>query len=96
MEAYCRKNGYEPILIAVRRFVEYHPHYQEIKDDVLDGMKVFEDIAYPDSMGKTFYAIPDGTYLFIDDCVEELRGEAYRIKDGVMTEISTGSGSLYL
>ncbi len=32
VEAYCEKNGYEPILIAARRFVEYHPHYQEIKD----------------------------------------------------------------
>lgn len=32
VEAYCDKNGFEPILIAARRFVEYHPHYQEIKD----------------------------------------------------------------
>lgn len=32
VEAYCSKNGYKPILIAARRFVEYHPHYQEIKD----------------------------------------------------------------
>ena len=32
VEAYCDKNGYEPILIAARKFVEYHPHYQEIKD----------------------------------------------------------------
>ncbi len=32
VEAYCDKNGYEPILMAARRFVEYHPHYQEIKD----------------------------------------------------------------
>ena len=32
VEAYCEKNGYEPILVAARRFVEYHPHYQEIKD----------------------------------------------------------------
>ena len=32
VEAYCKKNSYEPILIAARRFVEYHPHYQEIKD----------------------------------------------------------------
>lgn len=29
---YCEKNNFEPILIAARRFVEYHPHYQEIKD----------------------------------------------------------------
>ena len=32
VEAYCKKNNYEPILMAARRFVEYHPHYQEIKD----------------------------------------------------------------
>ncbi len=32
VEAYCEKHGYEPILMAARRFVEYHPHYQEIKD----------------------------------------------------------------
>ena len=32
VEAYCGKNNYKPILVAARRFVEYHPHYQEIKD----------------------------------------------------------------
>ena len=32
VEAYCEKNNFEPILIAARRFVKYHPHYQEIKD----------------------------------------------------------------
>lgn len=32
VEAYSRKNNFEPILMAARRFVEYHPHYQEIKD----------------------------------------------------------------
>ena len=32
VEAYCKKNNYEPILMAARRFVEYHPHYQEIKE----------------------------------------------------------------
>ena len=32
VEAYCEKNGHEPILIAARCFVKYHPHYQEIKE----------------------------------------------------------------
>lgn len=32
VEAYCEKNNFEPILMAARRFVEYHPHYQEIKE----------------------------------------------------------------
>lgn len=71
------------------------PHYQEVKDDVLDGLRVFEDVTYPDSMGRTFYAIPDGSYLFIEDGREELRGEAYRIKDGVIERIS-GDGDTVL
>ncbi|MBR3115870.1 zeta toxin family protein [Candidatus Saccharibacteria bacterium] len=32
VEAYCDKHHYQPILVAARRFVEYHPHYQDIKD----------------------------------------------------------------
>lgn len=32
VEAYCEKNTLHPILIAARCFVEYHPHYQEIKE----------------------------------------------------------------
>lgn len=64
------------------------PHYQEVKDDVLDGLRLFEDITYHDSMGRCFYAIPDGSYLFSENGREELRGEAYRIRDGVISQIS--------
>ena len=32
VEAYCEKHNYSPILMAARRFVKYHPHYQEIKE----------------------------------------------------------------
>ncbi len=64
------------------------PHYQKNKDEVLDGLRIYEDIACPDSMGKTFYAIPDGSYLFIDACKEELRGEAYMVRDGFIKQIS--------
>ena len=68
------------------------PHYQDEKDVVLDGLRVYEDIAFPDSMGRTFYAIPDGSYLFIDSGREELRGEAYMIRDGVMSRIAPEGG----
>lgn len=63
------------------------PHYQENRNDLLDGMRIYEDIACPDSAGRTFYAVPDGSYLFIDDRKEELRGEAYRIRDGVISKL---------
>ena len=32
VEAYCKKRELSPVLVAARRFVEYHPHFQEIKD----------------------------------------------------------------
>lgn len=31
-EAYFEKKHLKPVLVAARRFVEYHPHYQEIMD----------------------------------------------------------------
>ena len=64
------------------------PHYQRVNDDILDGLRLFEDVTYKDSMGRTFYAVPDGSYLFIEGGREELRGEAYRIRDGRMAQIS--------
>lgn len=32
VEKYCEAKKIEPVLIAARRFVEYHPHYVEIKE----------------------------------------------------------------
>jgi dipeptidase E len=70
------------------------PHYQEIKDDMLDGLRLFADVTFPDSMGRTFYAIPDGSYLFIGPGGEELRGEACRIRDGVISRVSVDGGAV--
>ena len=64
------------------------PHFQMVKDDILDGLRLFEDITYGDSMGRQFYALPDGSYLHIKDGVEELRGEAYLIENGAFRQIS--------
>ena len=63
------------------------PHYQAVKDAVLDGMRLFEDITFADSYGKTFYAIPDGSYLMIESGREEIRGEAYMVRDGIIHQI---------
>lgn len=32
VEAYCDNHDLHPVLVAARCFVEYHPHYQEIKE----------------------------------------------------------------
>lgn len=58
------------------------PHYQDVKNDILDGKRVIEDITYPDSYGKQFYALVDGSYIFIENGVQTVYGESYLIKDG--------------
>ncbi|MCR5736375.1 MAG: Type 1 glutamine amidotransferase-like domain-containing protein [Eubacterium sp.] len=64
------------------------PHYQDIKDDFLDGKRLFEDITYADSTGRTFIAIPDGSYLYSDDGKEEIMGKYYVISDGAIKEMN--------
>ena len=63
------------------------PHYQEIRDKVLDGKRLFEDITCPDSIGKEFYALCDGSYLYSDGITERICGEAWLIKDSIIGKI---------
>ena len=64
------------------------PHYQMVKDSYLDGRRLYEDITFADSWGECFYVFPDGTYLLIEDGQTTLYGEAYRLADGVLEQIS--------
>ena len=63
------------------------PHYQAVKDDRVDGLRLMEDITYPDSFGRTFYAIVDGSYVLQTEDRKEIRGEAYRIADGKISRV---------
>lgn len=80
---------------AFRRFVpglcitdiNIIPHYNMVKDDVLDGMKLFEEIIYPDSHGRQFVVIPDSSFVYGDGTIERLYGEGFILADGVMTPV---------
>lgn len=63
------------------------PHYQMVRDKVLDGLRLYEDITYADSVGRRFYVLVDGSYLLGKYGGEELRGEAYLIENGALTQI---------
>lgn len=63
------------------------PHYQMVKDNELDGQRLYEDITYADSFGKKFLALPDGSYLLIEDGMETVWGEAYQITDGGICQV---------
>ncbi|MBD5135008.1 MAG: type 1 glutamine amidotransferase-like domain-containing protein [Lachnospiraceae bacterium] len=63
------------------------PHYQDIKDDILDGKRLFEDITYQDSYGREFYVLEDGSYFIVEGKVTTLFGAAYLIQDGNIKQI---------
>ncbi|XCP85279.1 Type 1 glutamine amidotransferase-like domain-containing protein [Roseburia hominis] len=73
------------------------PHFQMLKDCMLDGKSVLEDIIYPDSAGKTFCALPDGSYIMIRDDENggkpQVYGESYWICDGACTQICSDGES---
>ena len=72
------------------------PHYDDFRNETLDGLRIMEDIVYPDSKGRIIYAIPDGSYIYVKDGLEELRGEGYVIKDGTIKQISANGNSVLL
>lgn len=72
------------------------PHYQMVKDKYLDGRKLYEDITFADSWGECFHVFPDGTYLLIRDGRTTLYGEAYRLQDGRMEQISQSGDMVIL
>lgn len=63
------------------------PHFQSLKDEILDDLRLIEDITYADSMGHEILALNDGSYIVVDGDNETVYGEAYSIKDGCMKQI---------
>ena len=70
------------------------PHYQKVYDMMLDGLRLFEDITYEDSIGNTFYALPDGSYFYIDEEQTLLCGEAWRIRNGILEKLTEDGETL--
>ena len=68
--------------------IQLIPHLGQVRHAVVDGMRIFEDIVFPDSWGHRFYTFPDGGYVKVCDGRSELRGEAYEISRGEMRKIS--------
>ncbi len=70
--------------------VQILPHYYMCKDLEVDGFKVYDDIAMPDSKAtlRRFYVFPDGTYLMGENGNETIYGEFYLIENGVMRKVA--------
>ena len=68
------------------------PHYQQVKDWVLDGKKLYGEITQADSRrGYPFHIFPDGTYIYKDTREYAIYGKCWRMKDGI-TELLCDDG----
>lgn len=72
------------------------PHYNMVRDNILDGMRLFEDVTYPDSVGHPLYVLPDGSYILEADGQSTLYGEGYLLHNGVMECICQDGNHLSL
>ena len=76
--------------------INIFPHFQSVKDDYLDGLRLIEDITYEDSVGHEIIALNDGSYIMIDDEHTTLYGEAYLIQDRQQKQICKDGESVSL
>ena len=72
------------------------PHYNMVRDNILDGLRLFEDVTYPDSVGHPLYVLLDGSYILESEGKSTLYGEAYLLHNGVMELICREGESITL
>lgn len=73
------------------------PHFEMLKDYVLDGKQLIEEIVSEHSYTLPVYCLCDGAYFLIRNGRTELRGEAYKMHFGKMKQIcQDGERKLYM
>lgn len=72
------------------------PHYQKVRDMILDDQRLYEDITFGDSFGRAFLAIPDGSYVLVEGGREILFGEGYLVAEGRIEQICADKEAVQL
>ncbi len=67
--------------------IQIVPHYHQVRDSIIDGRRLFEDVVFPDSWNHSFYTFPDGGYIIQKDGRARLHGTAWEISNGRMRQI---------
>ena len=68
--------------------IQLIPHMEQVRWATVDGLRLFEDIAFPDSWGHRFYTFRDGGYVKVENGRSTLYGEAFEISRGAMRRVS--------
>ncbi len=76
--------------------INVFPHFQDLRELTLDGLRILEDISFTDSYTRPIYALNDGSYILSENGTEVLYGEAYLISKGSIRQICENGKSLVL
>ena len=76
--------------------IEIIPHADAMKNMVIDGKNVIDDIVLPDSYGGRFYLITDGSYFKVKNGRTKFRGVGEIIEDGVISPLKEGAVIPYM
>ena len=63
------------------------PHYNLIKNKLIDGARIIEDIILPDTKTTPLIVLPDGSYIVQHGEQQTLFGEAYLFKNEKLLQI---------
>lgn len=66
---------------------EILPHYQMVKDRILDGLSLYREITAEDNRGHRFLLLEDGSYLLCENGTETVYGDAWCMVDGEIRRI---------
>lgn len=96
VEAFCEAKQISPILVAARKFVKYHPHYQEIKDFYGDeNLRRMTDEFATIMMFMTMKALTSEGYdivldvTLLDPAIESILISMLKDYDSMMLMIAT-------
>ena len=67
--------------------IQIIPHYYQVRNYMVDGRRLYEDVIFPDSWRHAFYTFPDGGYILQKDGRRTLHGTAWEISNGRMRQI---------
>lgn len=70
--------------------IQMIPHREYLRHLVLDNKRYYEDIIIPDSFGRRFYFISDGSYFLIKDGVTSFYGSGDIITNGESIPLEEG------
>lgn len=67
--------------------VNIMPHFQNMRNERIDGYHLVRDLMAPHSFEKPIYCLSDGAYFHITSTETILCGEAYRLSRGVIRKV---------